>query len=82
MRSFKHSMIVIIVLALTGLLQAQDPGVSGAGDIDNILPLRTRANIHNDILERWLELILPELMRLDGIKLWIVLKHENNEDPV
>ena len=82
MRSFKHSMIVIIVLALTGLLQAQDPGVSGAGDIDNILPLRTRAKIHNDILEWRLDHILPELMRREGIDLWIVLNRENNEDPV
>ncbi len=81
----KHKIIFtgcLIFLFLPAMLPAQDPGVSGTRDVENIIPLRDRAGIHNEILEWRLENILPELMRREGIDLWIVMNRENNEDPV
>ena len=72
----------ILLIVSTALVQGQHPDVSGARDVDNIIPLRARAEIHNEILEWRLENILPDLMRREKIDLWIVMNREKNEDPV
>ena len=47
-----------------------------------ILPLRRRTEITNAWLGERLETVLPEVMRREGIDLWIVVAREYNEDPV
>jgi len=49
---------------------------------DKILPLRARAEVKNDWLKHRLEHILPEIMKREGIDMWIVIAREYNEDPV
>ena len=56
--------------------------ISGVRDIDNILPLRERAQVYNELLEWRLDNILPEIMRREGIDMWLVICFEYDEDPV
>ena len=59
---------------------------SGEGYADayrgKILPLRLRAEVRNGWLKQRLETILPEIMRREGLDMWIVIAREYNEDPV
>ncbi|HIH88355.1 TPA: aminopeptidase P family protein [Candidatus Bathyarchaeota archaeon] len=48
----------------------------------SILPLRQRAVIRNDWLRDRLENYLPELMKREGLDMWVVIAREYNEDPV
>lgn len=61
-------------------LAAQE--IARVGDLKNILPERERARIQNEWLKWRLENILPELMRREGIDMWLVINREYNEDPV
>jgi hypothetical protein len=47
-----------------------------------ILTLREQAAVYDKWLEARLDRILPELMRQEGIDMWLVICRENNEDPV
>jgi len=47
-----------------------------------ILPQREQAKVIDEILEDRLKNILPELMRMEGFDLWVVISREYNEDPV
>ena len=61
-------------------------GFAGAqrteGAMPVILPLRERAAVIDRWLERRLETVAPEVMRREGVDLWIVAAREYNEDPV
>jgi Xaa-Pro aminopeptidase len=62
--------------ATTGL--ADGPG----GQIPHVLTLREQAAFYDTSLKVRLEQIVPEIMREEGIDLWLVVCRENNEDPV
>ncbi len=66
-------------LAISVLVPAAAPA---QGEAPTVLPLRERAAL----VDRWLEIrfetVLPEIMRRDGVDLWIVSAREYNEDPV
>jgi hypothetical protein len=47
-----------------------------------ILPVRRQAEVTNGWLAERLRTVLPEVMRREGIDLWIVVAREANEDPV
>ncbi len=47
-----------------------------------ILPLRKQAEIRNAWLSERLNTVLPEIMRREGLDMWIVDAREYNEDPV
>ena len=47
-----------------------------------VLPLKERAKVINRWLQVRLKTVLPELMRREGIDMWIVIAREYNEDPV
>ncbi|MGQ9577782.1 MAG: hypothetical protein ACUVWQ_04095, partial [Candidatus Aminicenantales bacterium] len=56
--------------------------MSPGGKISNILPLRQQAEVYNKILNWRLDNILPQVMRREGIELWLVACFEYAEDPV
>jgi len=62
--------------------QSQDYGVAAVDDSQNILPVRERAKVKNEILRRRLDNIIPTVMRREGIDMWLVINREYNEDPV
>lgn len=49
---------------------------------DKVLSLREQARIRDAWLARRLETALPELMRREGLDMWLVIAREYNEDPV
>jgi Xaa-Pro aminopeptidase len=88
-RFIRHFVLALAGLALAaGLAAAQatspaGPGIAAAsGPLPGILTLREQAAVYNNWLTIRLERILPELMRQEGIDMWLVICRENNEDPV
>ncbi|MFV1987261.1 MAG: M24 family metallopeptidase [Gemmatimonadota bacterium] len=77
-----------VIIAGTGSAAGQSsPGrfagvQRSAEEIPLVLPLRERAAVIDGWLERRLDTIVPEIMRREGIDLWIVAAREYNEDPV
>jgi Xaa-Pro aminopeptidase len=65
-----------------GLSLAQDDGVAASNGGRNILPEKERARVRNEWLEWRLDNIIPDLMRREGIDMWLVINREYNEDPV
>ena len=87
MKFFKSikSILLLAVMAIFLLnftIIAQELPVAGVKDIKRILPMEQRAKVQNQWLKWRLENILPQLMRRQGIDLWLVINREYNEDPV
>ncbi len=79
-RSFRPvSFFTAMVLSLS-LAAAQE--IAAAKDFKNILPEKDRARVMNEWLKWRLDNIIPELMRREGIDMWLVINREYNEDPV
>jgi len=73
----------VIFFALQGDLFAQVHwDMAKAGDIGKVLTIRDQEKVHNDNLPYRLDTILPQIMRREGIDMWLVLNLECNEDPV
>lgn len=47
-----------------------------------ILSMKERAVVIDDLLEDKIQTVLPDLMRRTGIDMWVVVSREYNEDPV
>ncbi|XWN35820.1 MAG: M24 family metallopeptidase [Balneola sp.] len=47
-----------------------------------ILSMKERAEVIDDLLEDKIKTVLPDLMRNSGIDMWVVVSREYNEDPV
>lgn len=58
------------------------PDGAGAQSMPAILTLREQAAVYNGWLKVRLEQTVPQLMREEGIDMWLVICRENNEDPV
>ncbi|TDB63605.1 M24 family metallopeptidase [Arundinibacter roseus] len=55
---------------------------SAAQTIPTILSERQRAEAVDAILEDRFENLLPQLMRREGVDMWVIISREYNEDPV
>jgi len=87
MKPAKHGnylkpILAVILMLLPVWVLAQGYGGAAVRDIDRILPEKERAAVYNEILKWRLDNIIPELMRKEGIDLWLVINREYNEDPV
>ncbi len=60
----------------------QDHGVAAVHDVQNILPVRNQEALMDQWLRWRLDHILPDLMKREGIDMWLVINREYNEDPV
>ena len=49
---------------------------------NQVLPLRSQADVRNSWLRQRLDAVIPELMAREGLDMWIVACREYNEDPV
>jgi hypothetical protein len=47
-----------------------------------LLPLRHQVGVRNRWLKERLDILLPELMKREGLDMWVVVAKEWNEDPV
>ena len=50
--------------------------------VPEILPMRQRAEVVNEVLKERLDEVVPLVMRRAGVDMWIVSAREYNEDPV
>jgi len=76
----KTAILLLLVspLFLADLLSAQT-----RNDITpDILPMRDRAEVMDRWTENRLDNLVPELMRREGIDMWVLVAREYNEDPV
>ena len=71
-----------LLFLLTSISYSQDHGVAAVNNIHNILPEKERARVMNEWLKWRLDNILPDLMRSEGIDMWLVINREWIEDPV
>lgn len=75
---------MIATLTVLATLAAPPPVATlGAGEeMPVILPLRERAALRDSWLGKRLDTLVPELMRREGIDMWILVAREYDEDPV
>jgi len=66
--------LLLLLLCLSqSVLQAQIP---------QILQLKDQQKVKDQWLEERMQTIMPELMRREGIDMWVLISREYNEDPV
>lgn len=70
--------IVLFSMALMSCLML----AGGAFSQNPILSQREQATLQRSWLEKRFNTVLPELMRREGIDMWIIVTREYNEDPV
>lgn len=51
-------------------------------DLPDILPMRERADVIDAILAKRLDTIIPQIMRKEGVDLWLLMAREYFEEPV
>lgn len=69
---------LLSLMALTFLclqIKAQD-------NIPQILTMKDRSEVIDQLLVEKIETVLPQIMRREGIDMWVVISREYNEDPV
>lgn len=66
-------LLIIISMLVCNISQADSP---------QVLSLKDQAKVIDRLLEDKIKTVLPRLMRKNGIKMWIVMAREYNEDPV
>ncbi|MCH8486895.1 MAG: aminopeptidase P family protein [Candidatus Cyclonatronum sp.] len=68
-----------LLLLFSGAATAQSSSAAGE---PHILPMQERAKVIDSWLEYRLDNLVPELMRREGIDMWVLIAREYNEDPV
>ncbi len=58
------------------------PDLSAQNGYPEILSMKERAEVIDELLEDKIQTVLPDLMRRTGIDMWVVVSREYNEDPV
>ncbi|NMP17372.1 M24 family metallopeptidase [Thalassotalea sp. Y01] len=72
------SVVALLTLSFISIAQQSDDLVKKF----NILPLQQRAEVVDQILQKRVETLLPQLMRRSNIDMWVLISREYNEDPV
>ena len=73
----------ILILLLTTLTLVDLVPAQTRNDITpHILSMRDRAVVMDQWTENRLDNLVPELMRRDGVDMWVLVAREYNEDPV
>ncbi len=70
------------ILVITFLLTFISLKLVGQSNMPTILIEKNRAEVVDQILEERLEVLLPELMKRNNIKMWVIISREYNEDPL
>lgn len=73
-----------ILLWAVAYLSAQDFNweMSRVGDINHILSPQKQAEVYNQILAWRVDHLLPQIMRREGLEIWLIICFEYAEDPV
>jgi len=86
------ALTVTLALLMTGAPaggQTQAPPIFPMSEVEHshpelppVLPLRDRAAVIDRILEERLETIIPQIMREQGVSMWVLMAREYFEEPV
>lgn len=68
-----------VALAFSAVSRAQD---EASGITPEILPLRERVEVIDAILEERLNTLIPQIMREEGVDMWLLMAREYFEEPV
>ena len=74
--------IAFFLCLISGIASVFAQEIADVKDSKNILPEKERARVQNEWLRWRLDNIVPDLMRREGIDMWLVINREYNEDPV
>ena len=74
MRQRLYLLLFSLLITVPALAQPTAPSL--------ILPERDRARIVDELLEDRFTNLLPQLMRREGVDMWVIISREYNEDPV
>jgi Xaa-Pro aminopeptidase len=75
-------LLTLMILCSPAAAFAQAGGASGLRHIDKILPEKERAALINSWLPWRLDHIVTDLMKREGIDMWLVICRETSEDPL
>ncbi|MEM1196226.1 MAG: M24 family metallopeptidase [Pseudomonadota bacterium] len=77
-------MAALSPVSLSAQAPPQDPAEAqiAASKEDWTLPLRVRAALVDKVLEHRLDTLIPQIMREEGIDMWLLMSREYFEDPV
>lgn len=78
----RRAALILAYLALATPAQAQLPRTEPTFPQNRVLTHREEAPIIRARIAERFETVLPELMRREGIDLWLVITREYNDDPV
>jgi Xaa-Pro aminopeptidase len=81
-RSLMMTYLGFTLALVLSAMSVSGPQAAGPADSLNILPERERARVMDEWLKWRLENILPDLMRREGIDLWLVIVNESDPGPV
>ena len=70
----KKLLILLLVFLWPGFIKAQN--------YPQILSMKERALVIDELLEDRVQNILPDIMREEGLDMWLIISREYNEDPV
>jgi len=78
------SRVLLPLIAVAFLVQAAGFAQSGTTSYptDRVMTLREQAPLVRGWIDQRLETILPEVMRREGLDMWIIVSREYNDDPV
>ncbi len=78
-RTIRNALAASLAL---GLISAPGAAAQPAGDTPQVLPLREQAAVIDSILEERLDTIVPQIMRENGVDMWVLMAREYFEEPV
>ena len=79
MMMLRSALLGALALGLATPVFAQD---EASGITPEILPLRERVEVIDDIIEERLDTIIPQIMREEGVDMWLLMAREYFEEPV
>lgn len=88
-RALKAALLAVLMSGTSAQAQESSPPVFPMSEVEHshpelppILPLRDRAEVIDRILEERLDTIIPQIMREQGVSMWVLMAREYFEEPV
>jgi Xaa-Pro aminopeptidase len=88
-RALKAALLAVLMSGASAQAQESSPPVFPMSEVEHshpelppILPLRDRAEVIDRILEERLDTIIPQIMREQGVSMWVLMAREYFEEPV
>lgn len=73
---------LLTTLLSASLAYAALPAVAQSPSPSTVLTERERSRVIDDVLDDRFTNLLPQLMRREGVDMWVIISREYNEDPV